>query len=90
MVRERQVSAEEKIRDQNIIINIIKNTPGCGKHVRAYIYGNLTPNSTVGTSAFKMYEKHHISGYWSFVEWVPMYEVDENKEFIPEQLIDYY
>lgn len=85
MVRERNVSTEEMTGDQNII----RNTAGSDNHVRAYIYGNLTPNSTYGTPAFKMYEKNLISGYWSFVAWVPIDDVDENKEFIPEQLAYY-
>jgi hypothetical protein len=86
MVQERQVRTEEMNRDQNII----KNTANPKNCPTAYIYGNLTPDSTYGNSAFKMYERNPISGYWSFVAWVPLDEVDENKDFIPEQFADYH
>lgn len=73
---ERKVDYNEQNEDRAKLAN----APGHRMH--AYVLGNLTPDREYAHSAYKMYEKNHISGFWSFMYWVQMNEVDEDKDLL--------
>jgi hypothetical protein len=84
MISERQVSTEERNHDHARLAGAAAGA----KRPWAYVLGNLTPE--VGSRgellrwvlAYKMYERNAISGRWSFAHWVPLGEVDEDRDLV--------